>query len=367
MQNWTDEMIAEFRTRRGYDPDAVSARADRPRGGQRGRQRPFPVGLPPHARRHVRRQPLRRPWPTCSARRASASTARRRASRWRSSRTRCSTRARWTFPWASSGCATLHPRLACTTPDVRGAASAAHVYGKPLVAAESFTGGGYESPYTLKKVGDYWLAQGINRMVFHTSAHQPLDTKPGNTMVGTHLNRNITWAEQARAVHDLSRAHARTCCSRGCSSPTWPTSCTKARPSSQPFWGAGLQPAPPEGYDYDYINTDVLLNRMSVGADGRLVLPDGMSYRVLVLPADRSHDAAGAAEDPRTGRRRRDGGRPEAGEIAEPGRLSRTPTTKSASLAAEVWGDLDGVSRTKRYVRQGPRRLGPAAGRRAGR
>jgi hypothetical protein len=42
----------------------------------------------------------------------------------------------------------------------------------------------------LKKVGDYWLSQGINRMVFHTSAHQPLDTKPGNTMVGTHINRN---------------------------------------------------------------------------------------------------------------------------------------------------------------------------------
>ncbi len=90
----------------------------------------------------------------------------------------------------------LHPRLMYLQ-DVRGAASAAHVYGKPIVAAESFTGGGYESPFTLKKVADYWLAQGINRLVFHTSAHQPLDTKPGNTMVGTHLNRNITWAEQA--------------------------------------------------------------------------------------------------------------------------------------------------------------------------
>jgi hypothetical protein len=28
----------------------------------------------------------------------------------------------------------------------------------------------------------------------------------------------------------------------------------------------------------------VLLNRLSVNEDGRLVLPDGMSYRVLVLP-----------------------------------------------------------------------------------
>ncbi|MBN1999794.1 glycoside hydrolase, partial [candidate division KSB1 bacterium] len=33
--------------------------------------------------------------------------------------------------------------------DVRGAASASHVYGKNIVAAEAFTGGGYESPFTL--------------------------------------------------------------------------------------------------------------------------------------------------------------------------------------------------------------------------
>ena len=66
------------------------------------------------------------------------------------------------------------------------------------MATESFTGGGYEAPYTLKKIADYWFTQGVNRLVFHTSAQQPLDTKPGNTMVGTHINRNITWAEQAK-------------------------------------------------------------------------------------------------------------------------------------------------------------------------
>ena len=55
-------------------------------------------------------------------------------------------------------------------------------------------------------------------------------------------------------------------------------------PSTMPIWGAGLVPEPPEGYDYDYINTDVLLNRISVNKNGHLVLPDGMSYRILVLP-----------------------------------------------------------------------------------
>ena len=40
-------------------------------------------------------------------------------------------------------------------------------------------------------------------------------------------------------------------------------------PSTMPFWGAGLSPRRPAGYDYDYVNADVLLNRMSVAGDGR--------------------------------------------------------------------------------------------------
>jgi hypothetical protein len=99
----------------------------------------------------------------------------------------------------------LHPWLMYHV-DVRGAASAAHVYGKPLVAAESWTGGGYESPYSLKKIGDYWLAQGINRLIFHTSAHQPLDTKPGNTMVGDAHQPEHHVGRAGRAVHDVPRA-----------------------------------------------------------------------------------------------------------------------------------------------------------------
>ena len=90
--------------------------------------------------------------------------------------------------------------------DVRGAASAAHVYGKPIVAASRYTGGGYESPYTLKQVSDFWLAQGINRLVFHTSAHQPLDTKPGNTMVGTHLQPEHHLGGTGEPVFHLSGA-----------------------------------------------------------------------------------------------------------------------------------------------------------------
>ena len=130
-------------------------------------------------------------------------------------------------------------------------------------AAESFTGGGYEAPYALKKLGDYWFAQGVNRIVFHTSAHQPLDTKPGNTMVGTHINRNITWAEQAKPFMTYLARNS-FMLQQGLFVADLAYLLNEGAPSTSRIWGAGLQPAPPEGYDYDYINADVLLNRMSV-------------------------------------------------------------------------------------------------------
>ena len=180
----------------------------------------------------------------------------------------------------------LHPRLMYYQ-DVRGAASAAHVYGKPIVAAESFTGGGYESPFSLMKVANFWLAQGINRIVFHTSAHQPLDTKPGNVMVGTHLHRNITWAEQAGPFVDYL-ARASLMLQQGQFVADVAYLLPEGAPSTMPIWGAGLTPSPPAGHDFDYVNADVLLHRMSVAADGHLMLPDGMNYRLLVLPETRT-------------------------------------------------------------------------------
>ena len=42
-------------------------------------------------------------------------------------------------------------------------------------------------------------------------------------------------------------------------------------------------PALPKGYSFDYINGDVLKERISV-KDGMLVLPNGITYRMLVLP-----------------------------------------------------------------------------------
>jgi hypothetical protein len=235
--------------------------------------------------------------------------------------------------------------------DVRGAASAGHVYGKNIIAAESFTGGNFESPYTLKKISDYWFTQGINRLVFHTSAHQPLDTKPGNTMVGTHINRNITWAALAGPfITYLSRNAYLLQKGRYVADIAYLLN--EGAPSTMPFWGAGLQPANPEGYEFDYVNADGLLNRMSADTSGRIVLPDGMSYSVLVLPATNEMTLPVLQKI----KQLVESGVTIVGPkpTTVPG-LSNYPSSQYMlnNLAAEIWGDLDGVSRTRRSVGKG--------------
>ncbi|HET9797315.1 MAG TPA: glycosyl hydrolase, partial [Gemmatimonadaceae bacterium] len=244
----------------------------------------------------------------------------------------------------------LHP-WAMYYADVRGAASAAHVYGKPIVAAESWTGGGYESPASLERIGAYWLAQGINRIVFHTSAHQPLDTKPGNTMVGTHVNRNITWADEA-APFMTYLARSSYMLQQGKPAADLLYLLKEGAPSTMPFWGAGLQPAPPRGYDYDYVNADALLSRVSVRDDGSLVLPDGVRYRVLVLPPTGRMTLAVLTKIARLVRDGATvvGARP----VASPSLVGGAAADSAhAALAAELWGDLDGTSRTRRSYGRG--------------
>jgi len=166
------------------------------------------------------------------------------------------------------------------------AASVAHTYGRRLVGAESFTatpdrGRWQNYPYSLKAVGDLMYCTGINRYIVHRYAHQPwLDRFPGMTMGqwGTHFERTTTWWNQGEAwVRYLTRCQfllqqglfaADVCFFAG-----------EAVPNNAPYVPA----LKAKGYDYDACNADVLFRRMTV-KNGRLALPDGMSYRVLVLP-----------------------------------------------------------------------------------
>jgi hypothetical protein len=239
-------------------------------------------------------------------------------------------------------------------PDVREAASAAHIYGKTLAAAEAFTSmptvpGWGQAPSYLKPIADRYFAMGLNRVVFHTSDHQPFVDeahKPGITLgpFGQHYTRNITWAEQAVAWNAyLSR------CSyllqQGLFVGDIAYFYGEGAPVSAPFWKK-LEPAPPAGYNYDYVNADVLLNRMSV-KDGRLALPDGMSYRVLVLPEDVHHLTLPVL------RKIRD--LVAAGATVVAPKPKGTPSLmgypasedEARAIANEVWGAVDGKNVTR--------------------
>src|SRR5262249_16810802 len=169
--------------------------------------------------------------------------------------------------------------------DVRESASVAHIYGQNLVAAESLTAIGNSFGYwpeNLKPTADMELACGLNRFVIHTSVHQPLDdAKPGLSLgpFGQWFTRHETWAEQAKAWTDyLARSSYLLQQGRFVGDIAY-------------FYGEDNNitsvfnrkaPEIPEGYNYDFVNADALINLLSV-KNGKLVTPSGMSYEVLVL------------------------------------------------------------------------------------
>jgi hypothetical protein len=99
-------------------------------------------------------------------------------------------------------------------PDMKGAASVAHLRGRPFVAAESMTSAmspWAHAPSDLRRVIDLEFAYGINRPVIHTSVHQPVDDKqPGLSLMifGQFFNRHETWAEMARPWIDYISRNA---------------------------------------------------------------------------------------------------------------------------------------------------------------
>jgi hypothetical protein len=166
--------------------------------------------------------------------------------------------------------------------ELRDAASAAHIYGKRQVFAEAWTGGPMDlsTPWSLKKRGDWAMCQGINQFVLHVYIHQPWDDRqPGvNASFGTEFNRHNTWFEMSSGWIDYLRR-----CSVLLQAGVQVADVAYFIGEDAPKMTGIRQPELPPGYDYDYINADVLLNRARV-EQGRLILPDGMSYRLLVLP-----------------------------------------------------------------------------------
>jgi len=214
--------------------------------------------------------------------------------------------------------------------DVLDAVSGAHIYGKPMVQAEAFTQIRMqwdEHPGNLKTLQDRNYAFGINRLVYHIYVHNPwMDRKPGMTLdgIGLYFQRDQTWWKQGKAWVDYATRAQRLlqegipvsdiAIFTGEEFPrrallpdrvveTLPgifgekrvlqeknrlandglpmqkiagvsTSANMVQPEN---WVNALH-----GYHYDSFNPEVLL-QADVHA-GRIVLPGGTSYGLLVLP-----------------------------------------------------------------------------------
>lgn len=165
----------------------------------------------------------------------------------------------------------------------RGMASAAHVYGKPIIGAEAFTAGDQERwrehPGVLKALGDRAFCEGINRFVFHRYALQPWPGNPAPGMMmgpwGQHYERTETWWEMSPAWHEyLAR------CQFLLRQGHFAADLLYLQAEYPPHGVGEYRRA---GYAWDECGREVVLNRMSV-KDGRIVLPDSMHYRLLVLP-----------------------------------------------------------------------------------
>ena len=175
--------------------------------------------------------------------------------------------------------------------DIRESASVAHIYGQNLVAAESLTaasGPWAWSPSTLKPTADKELAMGLNRFVIHTSVHQPLiDKAPGLALgpFGQWFTRNEVWAEQAQPwVTYLARSSFLLQQGHFVADILY----FYGEDSNLTAIFGSKSPEVPIGYNFDYVNADALIHKLSV-KNGELVTASGMSYRVLALDAYSQH------------------------------------------------------------------------------
>jgi hypothetical protein len=169
-------------------------------------------------------------------------------------------------------------------------ASAAHIYGKPILGAESFTAADGEKwqghPAFIKDLGDWAFCEGIQRFVFHRYALQPWtnpDRAPGMSMGpwGLHYERTQTWWEDSKPWHEyLAR------CQYLLRQGQFVADLCFLEPETSPekFKSPVKSGYDRPGYNFDGCTPEVVIERMAV-KNGRLVLPGGMSYRCLVLPS----------------------------------------------------------------------------------
>jgi hypothetical protein len=173
---------------------------------------------------------------------------------------------------------------------VNEVSSAAHVYGRKIVAAEAFTnwhGDFLDHPATLKPLGDWAFCAGVNRYCFSEWIVQPWpDRTPGVSFlfIGTVFHRSLTWWEQSRPWHKYV-ARCQHMLRQG--QPVADILYLQAEGAPHRF----VAPIPvdecgmiPDRRWFNYDGCPAELLQRATVKDGEIVLPSGMRYRLLVLP-----------------------------------------------------------------------------------
>ncbi len=233
----------------------------------------------------------------------------------------------------------------------RAATSCGHIYGKTKISAESNTCAGApfsRYPATIKQRGDRFFAEGINSTVLHVYITQPYEEKsPGmNAWFGNEFNRKNTWFSQMD-VYTTYLKRTNFMLQQGLNV----ADVAYFIGEDAPKMTGVTDPALPTGYQFDYMNAEVIEKYMTV-KNGLITLPHGTQYRILVLPKLETM-------------------RPELLTkikqlITEGAVVMGPPPTRSPSLqnqpaadqqvkkmATEIWGQVDGVKIKSRKFGKG--------------
>ena len=170
---------------------------------------------------------------------------------------------------------------------IRPCASAAHIYGKRRVTAEAFTGRSFgvlwdEDLKGLQDVANRHFARGVTHLAFQNYTHAPVPdaVPPGGSLGGfngTPFTRLQTWwRHMPEFTAYITRCEA---------------FLEAGLPVQDVLWylGDAVDHKPdedypfPEGFRADYLNHDVLTNRLSV-KDGVFMVPEGTAWNVLWVP-----------------------------------------------------------------------------------
>jgi hypothetical protein len=194
------------------------------------------------------------------------------------------------------------------------AASIAHIEGKKVVAAESFTAhhdAWKQYPGSMKNQGDWAFAAGVNKFMYHTYQHQVLsdDLKPGMTMgpYGVHHDRSQTWwpmadgyhkyisrcqyiLQQGKTVADIlyltpeGAPHVFRAPASALTKGILPDKTLIFTDKEEILPGESKDAFLPDrkGYNFDGCSPSQLMKASF--ADGKIIFPSGAAYSILVLP-----------------------------------------------------------------------------------